>query len=108
LVPQALRNTIERKLVEDALFVEKERAAVTLDSIGDAVISTGCSGGITYINVAAERMTGWTRQQATGRPVADVLHLIDRVTRTRIRSTGNNAKLNRIARTAPDGCNGED
>ena len=37
LVPQALRNTIERKLVEDALFVEKERAAVTLDSIGDAV-----------------------------------------------------------------------
>jgi diguanylate cyclase (GGDEF)-like protein/PAS domain S-box-containing protein len=86
LVPQALRNTIERKLVEDALFVEKERAAVTLDSIGDAVISTDCSGDITYINVAAERMTGWTRQQATGHPVANVLHLIDRVTRAR---TGN-------------------
>lgn len=81
LVPQALRNTIERKLVEDALFVEKERAAVTLDSIGDAVISTDRSGTITYINVAAERMTGWAKQQATGRPIADVLHLISSITR---------------------------
>lgn len=84
LVPQALRNTIERKRVEDALFVEKERAAVTLDSIGDAVISTDCSGSITYINVAAQRITGWTRQQATGHAIADVLHLLDRVTRAPI------------------------
>lgn len=82
LVPQALRNTIERKLVEDALFVEKERAAVTLDSIGDAVISTDRLSVITYINVAAERMTGWEKQQATGRPIADVLKLINSITRT--------------------------
>jgi diguanylate cyclase (GGDEF)-like protein/PAS domain S-box-containing protein len=82
LVPQALRNTIERKLVEDALFEEKERAAITLDSIGDAVISTDRLGVISYINVAAERMTGWAKQQATGRPIADVLNLINSITRT--------------------------
>lgn len=81
LVPQALRNTIERKLVEDALFVEKERAAVILDSIGDAVISTDRSSTITYMNVAAERLTGWEKERATGRPIADVLNLINSITR---------------------------
>src|SRR5229473_7095397 len=47
-LPRALRNAIERKAVEDALFVEKERAQVTLNSIGDAVLCTDISGNITY------------------------------------------------------------
>ncbi len=81
LVPQALRNTIQRKQVEEALFVEKERAEVTLNSIGDGVISTDRSGNITYINVAAERMTGWSKDEAIGHPIADVLNLVDSVTR---------------------------
>jgi CheY-like chemotaxis protein len=47
-LPRALRNAIERKAVEDALYVEKERAVVTLNSIGDAVLCTDISGNITY------------------------------------------------------------
>src|SRR5882762_1409590 len=43
-LPRALRNAIERKAVEDALCVEKERAVVTLNSIGDAVLCTDISG----------------------------------------------------------------
>jgi diguanylate cyclase (GGDEF)-like protein/PAS domain S-box-containing protein len=77
----ALRSVIERKGAADALFVEKERAEVTLNSIGDAVLSTDIAGHVTYLNVAAESMTGWTRQDAGGRPLAEVFHIIDSETR---------------------------
>jgi DNA-binding response OmpR family regulator len=65
-LPRALRNAIERKAVEDALYVEKERAVVTLNSIGDAVLCTDMSGNITYLNLVAETMTGWQREEAIG------------------------------------------
>ncbi len=61
----------------DALFEEKERAQVTLNSIGDAVVSTNFWGRVTYLNIVAERMTGWTQAQASGRAVDDVFRLID-------------------------------
>ena len=57
-LPRALRSAIERKAVEDALYAEKERAVVTLNSIGDAVLCTDISGNITYLNLVAEAMTG--------------------------------------------------
>src|SRR6202047_4741908 len=78
---RALRNAIERKAVEDALYVEKERAVVTLNSIGDAVLCTDISGNITYLNLVAETMTGWGRQEATGHPLAEVFRIIDGPTR---------------------------
>src|ERR1700690_1312971 len=78
---RALRNMIDRKTAEDALFTEKERAQVTLNSIGDAVLCTDSSGNVTYLNVVAERMTGWLWEEASGRPVADVFQIIDGVTR---------------------------
>jgi diguanylate cyclase (GGDEF)-like protein/PAS domain S-box-containing protein len=81
LVPQALRSIIQRKCVEDALFVEKERARVTLESIGDGILSTDVAGNITYLNAQAERLTGWSRDAAYGHPVADVFRLIDSTTR---------------------------
>src|ERR1700738_3645156 len=80
-LPRALRNAIERKAVEDALFVEKERAVVTLNSIGDAVLCTYISGNITYLNLVAETMTGWRREEATGQPLAEVFRIIDGATR---------------------------
>jgi diguanylate cyclase (GGDEF)-like protein/PAS domain S-box-containing protein len=80
-LPRALRNAIERKAVEDALYVEKERAIVTLNSIGDAVLCTNISGNITYLNLVAETMTGWQREAATGRPLAEVFQIIDGSTR---------------------------
>jgi diguanylate cyclase (GGDEF)-like protein/PAS domain S-box-containing protein len=78
---RALRNAIERKAVEDALYVEKERAVVTLNSIGDAVLCTDMSGRITYLNLVAEAMTGWFREEAIGRPLAEVFRIIDGGTR---------------------------
>jgi diguanylate cyclase (GGDEF)-like protein/PAS domain S-box-containing protein len=79
-LPRALRNAIERKAVEDALYVEKERALVTLNSIGDAVLCTDMSGKITYLNLVAETMTGWRREEATGKPLDEVFRIIDGAT----------------------------
>jgi diguanylate cyclase (GGDEF)-like protein/PAS domain S-box-containing protein len=79
----ALRNMIERKAAAEALFVERERADVTLDSIGDGVLSTDLAGRVTYLNVVAEDLTGWSREDATGRLLTDVFHIIDGATRER-------------------------
>jgi diguanylate cyclase (GGDEF)-like protein/PAS domain S-box-containing protein len=77
LVPQSLRNIIERMKVEQGLYVAQQRAEITLNSIGDAVISIDTGGRVDYLNTAAEQITGWPRQEARGRPVAEVLSLID-------------------------------
>jgi diguanylate cyclase (GGDEF)-like protein/PAS domain S-box-containing protein len=74
---RALNGAIGRKAAEDALFVEKERAQVTLNSIGDAVLSTDIDGNVTYLNLVAERMTGWSREEAIGRPLAEVYCVVD-------------------------------
>jgi diguanylate cyclase (GGDEF)-like protein/PAS domain S-box-containing protein len=74
---RTLRHAVERKAMEEALFAEKERAQVTLDSIGDAVICTDVSGNITFLNIVAERLTGWTRRRAAGRPLTEVFRVMD-------------------------------
>ncbi|NDQ55472.1 MAG: EAL domain-containing protein [Acidipila sp.] len=78
---RAIRNMAERKTAEEALFTEKERAQVTLNSIGDAVLSTDIQEKVTYLNVVAEKLTGWTREQALGKPVNEVFVIIDGSTR---------------------------
>jgi diguanylate cyclase (GGDEF)-like protein/PAS domain S-box-containing protein len=78
---RALRYAVERKTMEEALFVEKERAQVTLNCIGDAVICTDASGNITFLNIVAEKMTSWSRQEANGRPMAAVFQILDANTR---------------------------
>ncbi len=80
-LPRALRNAIDRKAAEDALFLERERAQVTLDSIGDAVLCTDSGGNVTYLNAVAEKMTGWSRDEAMGRPVGEVFRIVDGTTR---------------------------
>jgi diguanylate cyclase (GGDEF)-like protein/PAS domain S-box-containing protein len=69
------------RAAEEALFEEKERAQVTLNSIGDAVLTTDLQGNVTYLNLAAETMTGWSREEALGRPLAEVFRIIDGTTR---------------------------
>ena len=78
---RALRYAIERKIMEEALFAEKERAQVTLNSIGDAVACTDISGNITFLNLVAEKMTGWPRQEVAGRPMAEALRIVDATSR---------------------------
>ena len=80
-LPRALHNAIERKSLEDALYLEKDRALVTLNSIGDAVLCTDISGNVTYLNLAAEKLTRWKREEAIGRPFLEVFRIIDGGTR---------------------------
>ena len=81
---------LELLVAESALFEEKERAQVTLDSIGDAVLTTDLQGRVTYLNPAAMTMTGWQREQAIGSPLDDVFRIIDGNSR---QATGNPAKI---------------
>ncbi len=81
---RALRNAVERKAMEAALFVEKERAQVTLNCIADAVASMNLAGELTFINQAAEALTGWTLAEALGRHVSDVVRIIDGSSRRQV------------------------
>jgi len=78
---RALLNATERKIIEENLFLEKERAQITLNCIGDAVICTDPSGNISFLNPVAERMTGWSIKEASGRPMAATLRIVDVSTR---------------------------
>src|SRR3984893_13668098 len=78
---RALRYAVERKSMQEELFEEKERAQVTLNSIGDAVICTDISGNITFLNLVAIRMTGWSRDEAAGRPMTEVFRVVDATSR---------------------------
>jgi diguanylate cyclase (GGDEF)-like protein/PAS domain S-box-containing protein len=61
----------------EAIVLENQVANVTLDSIGEAVLRTDVQGKVTYLNRKAEEMTGWRREEARGRPMADVFRLIE-------------------------------
>lgn len=85
---QTVEDITERKaaeftlrVAEENLFMEKERAQVTLNSIGDAVLTTDTLGNVTYLNLAAETMTGWAHDEALGRPVSEIFNIVDDTTR---------------------------
>ena len=77
LLPKALRNMLERASNAEALFREKERAQVTLNSIGDAVVCTDVSGNVTFLNPIAEALAGCPADEAIGRPFVHVFRIID-------------------------------
>ena len=67
----------QRHEFAEALQLEKDRAQITLQSIGDGVITTDVEGAITYMNPAAEALTHWKAEQATGLPLAALFNLLD-------------------------------
>jgi PAS domain S-box-containing protein len=71
------RDITDRKRAEEALNSEKEHLAVTLRSIGDAVISTDSSGRVTLMNPIAENLTGWPESEAKGRPMSEVFTIVN-------------------------------
>lgn len=70
------RDISDRKRAERALAAEKERLSVTLRSIGDGVITTDTAGRVVMINKAAEDLTGWPQNEAAGKPLQDIFHII--------------------------------
>ncbi|MDO8414382.1 MAG: EAL domain-containing protein, partial [Gallionellaceae bacterium] len=81
-VNERLRKDItERRRTEEALFQEKERAQFTLESIGDAVITTDASGRIEYLNPVAAQFTGWSAAEALGQPLQQVFNIINETSR---------------------------
>src|SRR5579862_6053974 len=76
----SLSDLSMRKQAEALLEDEKERAQVTLASIADAVVTVDTSGRIEFLNPAAERVTGWSLEEARKRPVVEVFAVVDEAT----------------------------
>src|SRR5580704_12590203 len=80
----ALQNAqsilVARRRAEEALRKQSEWLRVTLASIGDGVISTDAQGLVTFMNVVAESLTGWPSDEALGRPLPEVFHIVNEQT----------------------------
>ena len=75
-----IRDITALNLAKEALQQEKDRAQVTLGSIGDGVITTDLNGDIEYMNTVAEQSTGWKLEDARGRPIFKVFNIVDEKT----------------------------
>lgn len=76
---------------EEALYEEKERAEITLRSIGDAVVVIDNHSQITYMNPAAEQVTAWDHYLAQGKPINEVMQLFDDKTQKPLENPGSRA-----------------
>jgi|HigsolmetaAR202D_1030399.scaffolds.fasta_scaffold02705_2 diguanylate cyclase (GGDEF)-like protein/PAS domain S-box-containing protein len=76
-----ISDITERKRAETAVFEEKEKAQVTLQSIGDAVITTDAEGRVEYLNPVAEGLTGWKTSEVCGKPLSEVFVILNEATR---------------------------
>ncbi|MEG3909830.1 diguanylate cyclase [Microcoleus sp. w2-18bC1] len=88
-----LREMEERQRLEASLFAEKELAQVTLQSIGDAVITTNAQGNVRFFNPIAEQLTGWKAYEAKGLPLSTVFEIVNEVTRKPVQNPINKALL---------------
>ena len=79
-----ITDITERKLAETRVFEEKERAQVTLQSIGDGVITTDAEGNVDYINPMAQDLTGWEMRKARGKPIDDIMTIVNANTRAAV------------------------
>lgn len=80
------QDITHRKQAENALRESEENLRITLNSIGDAVISTDTAGRVVRMNPVAEALTGWTETAAAGQPLADVFNVVDEKTRQPIQN----------------------
>ena len=85
----ALSSTYERHLRAEAdktlqLKDSEERLQITLNSIGDAVVSTDAAGNVSFLNPVAQQLSGWNYEAAEGRPLREVLPIVEEKTRTEI------------------------
>lgn len=79
-----LTDITDRKVAETRIFEEKERAQVTLQSIGDGVVTTDAEGRIDYVNPVAQDLTGWDMRNARGKTVNEIMTLVNEHTRSTV------------------------
>lgn len=79
-----LRDVSERQRADAALYEQKELAQVTLAAIGDGVVTTSTQGQVQYMNTVAEQLCGIKSEHALGKSLADVVKLVDEITRVPI------------------------
>ncbi|HWP89091.1 MAG TPA: ATP-binding protein, partial [Burkholderiales bacterium] len=78
-----IEEKLNKQLLQTTIAAEisEEKLAITLNSIGDAVIATDAAGRVTLLNPLAQRLTGWTLAEAIQRPIEEIFCIIDQVTR---------------------------
>ena len=77
----AFQDVSERKRLEQDVSEGRELLRVTLESIGDAVITTHPDGRVRWLNPAAQRLTGWSEAEAAGLPLSQVFRTVNQDTR---------------------------
>ena len=108
---QIVEDISERKALEvilrvseEIIFEQYERSEVTLNSIGDGVLTTNLGRKVTYLNPAAETITGWLMKEAVGLPLEEVFHVIDAETRTRYKNPIKRVMKSDTTATLPGNC----
>ena len=81
---QLRKKITEHAHRSDRLISEKEHAEITLQSIGEGVITTDTEGYVIYINPVAEILTGWSTEQASGEYITELFEIINEVTREKV------------------------
>jgi PAS domain S-box-containing protein len=98
-----IRDVTERKRFEHQIAAEKESLAVTLRAIGDGVITTDLHGKIIMINNEAEKLTGWTSQEAIGQPLRSVFNVVvDLATQAKTQKSGSPTEAQSILQHLPE------
>lgn len=80
-ISKIVRDITEQKKLQNKIAEAYERLNVTMDSIGDAVVTTDTQGFIQYLNPVAEALTGWSNAEATGKPLTEVFKIVNETTR---------------------------
>jgi PAS domain S-box-containing protein len=79
-------DVTDRKAAQEAIRQSEENLAVTLNSIGDAVIATDKAGAVARMNPIAEQLTGWSLEEARGLPLDTVFVVVNAFTREKVES----------------------
>jgi len=99
----ALSDITARKRAEEALVLQRDWLEVTLASIGDAVITTNTEHAITFLNRTAEALTGWTPEDALGRPIDEVFRIMHEDTRQAVKNPALSVlREGRLSELAPE------
>jgi PAS domain S-box-containing protein len=98
-----VRDVTERKRFEQQIAAEKESLAVTLRAIGDGVITCDVDGKVIMMNSEAEKLTGWTLQEANAQPLKSVFDVtVDLAAQAKAQKTGYRSEAQSILVTLPE------